>query len=263
MNDSVVVFEHINSATLTASAGSAAGFPLTNLQDGRIATQWKAGANTINQTLVIELPSPNYMAHIFFVNHNFYALGVGNITVSYSSDGISYSGDTVIPVLNPEPLSLDLVSAVKKYAKISFNKASGSLSVAPAIGLIYLGRKASLPLYLNNPKRGLKAEIIRDESLSGLRFRSAPFAERQFWSLDYNVNVQKNWEIQRWIKGIGVGLHPFWIKDMDDHWHFVGLDVDSVESGSKGNVSFDYRNLRITEERVGASIQLPGGYTAT
>jgi hypothetical protein len=77
------------------------------------------------------------------------------------------------------------------------------------------------------------------------------------------VNVQKNWEIQRWIKGIGVGLHPFWIKDMDDHWHFVGLDIDSVESSSKGNISFDYRNLRISEERVGASIQLPGGYTAS
>jgi hypothetical protein len=261
MNDSVVVFEHINSATLTASAGSAADYPLTNLQDGRIATQWKSGANTINQTLIIELPSPIYIAHIFFVNHNFFALGVSNITVSYSSDGVTYTGEIAIPSLNPDPLSLDLTSAVKKYTKITFNKASGSLSTQPMIGMIFLGRKANLPLYLNNPKRGLKAEIVRDESLSGLRFRSSSFAERQTWALDYSVKQLNNSEILRWLKGIGVGLHPFWIKDMDDNWHFVGLDTDSVEGSSKGNVSFDYRNLRISEERVGKLIQLPGGYS--
>jgi hypothetical protein len=128
--------------------------------------------------------------------------------------------------------------------------------------MIFTGKKAALPLYLNNPKRGLKADLTRDESLSGLRYRVATKAERQTWKLDYGaLKVTDHSEVFRWMRGIGVGLHPFWFRDMDDNWHFVGYDGDAAESGSKGNVIFDMRNIQLSEERVGIPMALPGSYT--
>ncbi|MBI2428729.1 MAG: hypothetical protein HYV29_08045, partial [Ignavibacteriales bacterium] len=147
----------------------------------------------------------------------------------------------------------------KESHRLKFNKGS-DLTVEPMIGMIFLGHPASLPLYLNNPKRGLKVDLIRDEALSGLRYVSASTAERQTWKLDWTLKKLPNSDFWRWLKSVRSGVHPFWIRDMDDHWHFVRNDFDSVESGSKGNVSFDWRNIQVSEERVGIPIELPGGY---
>jgi len=263
MNNFVVVFERIDDATLTASAGTAAGFPLSNLQDGRYGTQWKSGGLAAAQTLKIAPSISRVTSCMLIANHNFASLGLTSLVIEGSDDGFASDVATLatITTFTDDPIYADGFAVDKDMHRLKFNKGS-NLSTYPMIGMIFLGSPAELPLYSNKPKRGLKADITRDESLSGLRFRSSSVLPRQTWKLDLGaLKVAKNYEVQRWMKGVGVGLHPYWMRDMDGNWHFVANDFDQVEGGANGNVIFDYRNLQISEERPGASILLPGNYT--
>lgn len=260
MNDSLIVFERIDTATLTASAGSDANYPLVNLQDGRYATQWKAGADTINQTLGIEFAADRRCTSILILNHNFNSLGTSSIRLQIFEAGI-WEDAVEIPASASNPLFVTGFDATGKPWRLIFMKAAGALAQIPTIGMIFLGHPTTLPLYLNNPKRGLKVDLIRDQSISGLRYVSASNAERQTWKFDWSLKRQPNADFYRWLESVQIAVHPFWFRDMDDHWHFGRNDFDTVESGSKGNVSFDWRNIQISEERVGIPIELPGGFT--
>lgn len=253
MNNSIIVFERIDAATLAASAGSDADYPLTNLQDGRHATLWKGGGTAQNQTL--RSTETKTIDSILIANHNLAALELTSLKIRDVTSDI----ETIVSF--PDPLYVELSSAPEGFVEFGFMKGS-ALTAAPQIGMIFTGKKCALPLYLNNPKRGLKADLIRDEALSGLRYRAATRAERETWKLDYGALKQSEIaEGFRWLRGIGAGLHPFWFRDMDGYWHFVGLDGDGAESAGKGNVSFDLRNIQLSEERVGVQMELPGGYT--
>lgn len=254
MNDSIIVFERIDAATLASSAGTDAAYPLTNLKDGRYGTQWKSGGTTDNQILTsTESKTTN---SFLIAHHNLATLGLTSLYVF----GTGFDPIAVITSF-PDPLYAEFTSLALSDIKFQFVKGS-ALSAAPQIGMIFTGRKASLPLYLNNPKRGLKADIITDEALSGLRYKTTTKADRQTWKLDYGaLKLIDHSEVFRWMRGIGVGLHPFWFRDMDDNWHFVSYDADAAESGSKGNLIFDMRNIQLSEERVGIPMVLPGGYT--
>jgi hypothetical protein len=263
MNDCVLVFDRIDDATLTASAGTATGYPLVNLQDGRFRTQWKSGGVAAGQTLKVERAVVKPVSSILIANHNLASLGLTSLTIEGSDDDFATDVTTLatISVFSGDPIYSDGFLYDKASHRLKFNKGS-NLSVAPQIGMIFLGTSAVLPLILNNPKRGLKADITRDESLSGLRFRSSSYLPRQSWKIDFGaLKAVNNSEIHRWLNDVGVGLHPYWMKDMDDNWHFVGNDFDTMEGGAKGNVAFDYRNIQISEERVGVTINLPGGYS--
>jgi hypothetical protein len=258
MNNSMIVFERIDIATLTASAGSDADYPLTNLQDGRYATQWKADAETQDQTLEIEHAIARVTNSILIANHNLNSLGLTSLEIKGWHGGVIKT-ITSFPEMIYEEWDDDDATDTNL---LTFKKAS-ALSAAPMIGMIFIGRKVELPLYLNNPKRGLKSTLVRDESLSGLPFRAATHPERQTWKLAYGALKQSEIaEVFRWLRGIGMGLHPFWLRDMDDNWHFVGYDADAAESGAKGDVIFDLQNVQLSEERVGITMALPGSYTA-
>jgi hypothetical protein len=261
MNDSTLVFERIDTAVLTASAGTDASYPLTNLQDGRHGTQWMANANTIDQTLQIVFGAARKCTSLLVANHNFNSLGADSVDLEYY-DGAVWTLLKTLGSLLPDPIYVNGFDQTRTTFRLIFNKDAGTLSAKPTVGMIFLGQEAALPLYLNNPKRGLKADIVRDESLSGLRFRSSPYEPRQTWKIDFGaLKAVNNHQIWRWLDGVGVGLHPYWLKDMDDNWHFVGNDFDSLDGGSKGNVAFDFRNIQISEERPGAPVSLPGNYT--
>lgn len=260
MNDSIICFERIDDAILTASAGSDPTYPLTNLQDGRYATQWISGAPTGNQTLTIQLPAARAIDYLFLANHNLAATNVSYLDFEFSNDGSTWSSPIGVAG-SVDPFFVILAAGTNSYIRMTFVK-TGSLSVPPQIGMIFVGKQANLPLYLNNPKRGLKSNIIRDESLSGLPYRAVTSPERQTWALDYGalkkIDIS---EAFRWLRGIVVGLYPFWFKDMDDNWHFVGYDADLASSAGKGNVMFDLKGVQLSEERVGIPMNLPGGFT--
>jgi hypothetical protein len=264
MSNPIIVFRRIDTATLTASAGSDASYPLTNLQDGRWATQWMSGDTTDGQTLLIDFLAYRNCSSLLCANHNFSSLGCTSIKLQYDLDdnvGFVTPVDVVANLSISEPSFNQFVGANRRYWRLQFNKGS-ALTSAPKIGMIFLGNAANLPLFSNNPKRGLKGIITRDESLSGLSFASSPYSPRQTWKIDWGVlKSANNYDVWRWLNGVGIGLYPFWFKDIDDNWHFVRILQDSVEGNAKGNVIFDFKGLQFVEERVGVSIQLPGGYT--
>jgi len=259
MNNSAICFERIDDAILTTSAIGDGLNPLSNLKDGRYATQWKSGATDANQWIKFQFPVARTIDYLFLANHNLAATGISWLNLEFSNDGTTWASPIAISG-TADPFFVALSAVTSLYLRVTFVKAS-ALSVAPQIGMIFVGKQVQLPLYLNNPKRGLKSNIIRDESLSGLPFRAVTSAERQTWAIDYGAMKQiEISEAFRWLRGIVVGLHPFWFKDMDDNWHFVGYDVDSAASAGKGNVMFDLKSVRLSEERVGIPMNLPGGF---
>lgn len=200
------------------------------------------------------------MNSIFISNHNFTNLGVDQIDLEYWNG----SAWTFLAVISPadDPIFKDGLNQTRTDFRLKFNKASGSLSNPPQCGLIYIGEEAVLPLYLNEPKRGLNIDIVTDMSLSGLPFASASTLPRQTWKLDFGaMKAADNYQSWRWLNTVGIGLHPFWIKDMDGHWHFVRIRGNSFATSANGNVVFDLKNIQLEEERVGAKIELSAGYS--
>jgi len=260
MNNSTIIYGLINYATLTASAGSDSGHPLTNLQDGRYYTQWQSGDNSQNQTLIVLFGSARDVNYLFFANHNLASLGLDGITIESSNDGVTWNSwaSASGPYVDPFyfPISLRNLLGVR----LTFAKDT-ALSAAVQIGMIFIGYQVTLPLYLNLPKRGLKIDLVRDEALSGLRYVASTAPERQTWELNYGSFKQPQIaQIFNWLRTVGVGLHPFWFQDMDENWHFLRCDNDAFGSAGKGNLFFDLKSLQMSEERVGIGMTIPGGY---
>lgn len=260
MSDCIVVFERVDNTTITASAGDDSSNPSSNLKDGRYATKWVSDDDLNGQTLQFVFPVARKVTSALFANHNFNSLGADTVELEYHN-GTSWVSLGSL-VLADEPIYFSGFDQTRTQFRLKFNRAAGRLGTEPFLGMAFLGQEAQLPIYLNNPKRGLKADIVRDESLSGLKFRASAADPRETWRIEFGaLRSAKNAELWRWWKGIGVGLHPFWFRDMDEHWHFVGADMDAVDSAGLGNASFKWANILLSEERVGQTTKLPGGYT--
>lgn len=224
---------------------------MSNLKDRRYATQWMSNSSANNQEIRF---GPLVAKSMLIANHNF--ANLNNIYIEYNN-GQNWITVTTYSSFT-DPLWVDL-SSVSSYVvwRIRFNT-----SVAPMIGMIFLGLDARPNLYLNQFQRGIQNVTSVDESLSGLVYGSQTRAEREVWSLDMSsLKAAQNADMARLLRTIQGQLYPFWFCDMDGNWHFVRSQVDTPMAESNGNVTFQFKSLQFAEERIGISLNLPGGYT--
>ena len=258
MKPNVMMCDGLEAATLTASGGSATGYPLTHLQDRRYATQWKSGATTANQTLEVQVPNPGLVDSLLIANHNLTATGISSLRLDWY-DGDNWNVSNTLTDF-PDPLFVTEVHGGDKH-RLVFVKTS-ALSAAPQLGMLMLGKRVELPLHSNSPERGPEADVEVDESISGLRFGSSVRAHRERFNLSLNVlKTLDHAEFCRLHKTVNGREKPFWWRDMDLNWHFVRLDRNHLPSVSRGNLFFAVRQLEMSEERVGTTLNLPGGYS--
>lgn len=205
MSAPIFVFEGLRNATITASAGSATGYPTTHLQDDRYDSLWKAGSNTQNQTLMGQFAAAKNLDCMHIANHNLANLGLTSLDIETSTNGTDWTQALSLTSF-PDPLYSALTSISRAYARLKFVKSS-ALSAAPQIGLVYIGARADMPLYSNSPERGLQGDAIVAESMSGLRYASTLHADRESWKIDFGrctVANLLNWA--RLVRGVN-GMH--------------------------------------------------------
>ena len=256
----IFIYENVNNATLTASAGSATNYPLTNLQDDRYATQWKSGAKTQNQTLTAQFSSAINMDCVLICNHNFASLGITLLRIEYSNYGDDWF-EVAIVASYTDPLFVSFTSASKAYIRLTFYK-SGQLNVEPQIGMLYIGKAIEMPLYANNPERGVSSDAVVAESLSGLKYSSSLHGVREQWKLDFaKCPTSSLYSFMKLIVGVNGMQYPFWFRDMDGNWHFVRFKKNYLPFVGVGNVNFPFKGIELEEERVGNTINLPGNYS--
>lgn len=248
------LFEALEGATLTASAGSDANFPLTNLQDRRHSTQWKSGGTTNNQTLTMDLVTARAVDSILIANHNLTATGITSLEIRYSTDNFVADNNlaATITSFSGDPIYASFTSQTKRYWRLVFVKAT-ALSVAPQIGMIFIGKVVTLPRYLIRPKYGLKTETEVEYSMSGLRYSSQLFAEREVWVIRISgLNAIERSEFFRFNKTVRGALHPYWFRDGSSVWHLVALKQDLLPADDVA-AWHDLPDLEMEEERVGIS----------
>jgi hypothetical protein len=226
------ICDRIDAATLTASAGSDASYPLTNLKDGRYATQWKSGGTTDNQTLTIDYGASYHgMDSILICNHNLNSLGLTGLQLLDSSNALIKS-----ITLTSNLIYAEWVEDFYNLVKLKFIKGS-ALSAAPQIGMIFLGQKIDLPGTVNNPKKGFATVTDMDESLSGLTFATQVTAgkyTRKFTPA--GLTSAEETDFIRLLNTISNRLHPFFLRDTDGNWNFVRLGQDTVEWANRSEI---------------------------
>jgi len=263
----IFAFEGIRTATLTASHGSEAGYPTTNLQDDRYYTQWMSASDAINQLLTIDFGSgiTRAMDYVLIANHNFASLGLRYLTFSVKAYLGSWEDQVVLdPGLITDPLLVSFPASIaRRYLGIYFDKEGGSeLNEAPELGMVLTGTKATMSLYSNNPERGLQSDAVVSESMSKLRYSSSMGADREAWKLDFSkLTTTQLYHFMRLIRAVNGMQYPFWFCDMDGNWHFVRFKKDYLPLIGKGNVAFQAKGIEFDEERVGIAMNLPGGNT--
>ncbi|MDP1675653.1 MAG: hypothetical protein Q8L88_02215 [Bacteroidota bacterium] len=219
----IFICDRIDLATLTASAGSDASYPLTNLKDGRYATQWKSGATTQNQTLTITHQSIMSPDCILIVNHNFNTLGLTSLELQ--NDAGSLKTIASFPSVIFETIS----TFNESFLLLKFNKGS-ALSAIPAVGMIFIGSQVELPGIINNPKKGFATVTDLDESLSALTFATQVTDGKytRKFTLDGLTSAEET-DFIRLLNTISNRLHPFFLRDTDGNWNFVRLGQDAVD----------------------------------
>ena len=260
MSNPIFVFEGVRTATLTASAGSATGYPTTNLQDDRYATLWKSGSTAQNQDFKAQFAAAKNIDCALIANHNLASLGLTSLDIETSPDGSTWTLAVSLTSF-PDPLYSAFTVVSKAYARLKFVKSS-ALSAAPQIGLLYLGAKAAISLYNNAPERGLQGDAVVAESMSGLRYASSMRADRESWKIDFGrLSTLQAYDFARLVRAVNGIQYPFWFCDMDGNWHFVRFKKNYLPLVGKGNVIFAARGIEFDEERVGIAMSLPGSYT--
>lgn len=247
-------FKGLEGTILTASAGSDVDFPLTNLQDRRHSTQWKSGGTTDNQTLTMDSSAPRAVDTVLIANHNLAATGITSLEVRYSTDNFVADDQLAVSITSftGDPIHSSNTEQNKRYWRLKFVK-GGPLIVAPQIGMIFIGKVVTLPRYSIRPRYGLKTETEVEYSMSGLRYSSQLFAEREVWIIRINgLSSSERTEFFRFNRVVRGALHPFWFRDGGSAWHLVALSKDLIPADDVA-AWHDLPDLEMEEERVGIS----------
>jgi len=260
----IFIHDGVRSATLSASSGSLTGYPLTNLQTDIYSSLWQSANNSNNQTLQAYFGSTaKAVSSVFIAHHNLNNLGLTALNIELSNDGSTWGSTYSVNLNNTvgDPLYIIITPAYANYIRLRFT-GSSPLSSFPFIGMLYFGVQSNMPLYSNNPERGLQSVATVATALSGQRYGSSVYADRESWKIDFGgCHAADNDSFMRLIRNANGMQYPFWFCDMDGNWHFCRFKKNYMPYLGKGNIVFPLNGIEFDEERVGLPMLLPGGYT--
>lgn len=235
MNPIILYKNYLANNTLAVTS-TASGYSANNLIDWRTYTKWKASSSADqnidafveNDQAYLELAEGGWLETeggyleledgvapdaLFIFNHNLYTIGA-TITVQYSADGGStytdlYSFDAatdnaILKTFNESDIK------ISQYWRIKLS----SMSAAPEIGVLMLGKKMEFPYPPDNqviPKQEsmkLASEISQEGHLLGT-------------VLAYNaIQINHKWSyiLRTWIEG---HFEQFWNSHAKFNYPFV------------------------------------------
>ncbi len=154
------LYESVSDATVSASAGSAAGYDITNIQDPNPNVIWKSPAATNNQTVVAQFAAARAVDTVIIDGINGSALSRASLVLwlQSSPDGaawtnqVGFAGGTLANVTR---LKQEIASVSQPYWRLIFIDSAGALLAAPEIGSLYLGTRFEPDIpYNESPDHG-------------------------------------------------------------------------------------------------------------
>jgi hypothetical protein len=145
MSNIKFLYDGIESAAVSASAGSQAGYDVTNIQDRNPNIVWKSPAFTIGQTLLIVLTTARDVNSVIIDGINAGSLNTATATIRLqsSTNGTAWTDRKVFAtadMANATRLYTEFISVNAAYWRLVFNDSS-ILMNKPEIGSILLGTR--------------------------------------------------------------------------------------------------------------------------
>lgn len=241
MQDPIILYDNRLEDGTPIASSTASGYDVLNLKDFRDYTYWKANNTTTPCYITVDCGSAQDADCLGILKHNFNTISA-SISVECSSD--NFSGDTTVALSAFSPSS-DLVifktftNQNKRYWRLKIN---GSLSAAPYMAVLMIGKKLDVPFPLKAPfspaVEGIEAETSRSKTghILGtvLKYRSISIKAtiiRPTWTWMFNTFKPV------WDSHISQLKPFFWAWDYDDYPNDVYLVVWKKSSKYKTPLS--------------------------
>lgn len=210
--------------SFTASAGSHASFPLTNLKSYFADERWRSGGTSDQQTLIIDFGSAKARNFWAIDQHNWQTAMNGQDPGVRLQVGTTDDGNFASPIHVDEwPLLLqqgvrEFSTQTKRYWRLLFDNGQ-TLAAAPELGQIFIDARFDFGFEYDIPWRFNDSEFrtLRRIALDGRIRTVQQFGGRRTASLKLSaLDAAKRTEFQSWIKDIARGSgRPFYILDAD------------------------------------------------
>lgn len=237
MSNVKFLYEGLEGATLTASAGTASGYDVENVKDRNPNTLWIANANTNNQTFKAQLASSRAVDTVIIdgINASALASGTASIKVQSSTDNSTWTDRYTFndaALSGNTRLKCEFVSASALYWRLLFNDSVGSMAVAPQIGSILLGTRfePTIP-YDSDPEHGEEFDTVRSRALDKTPYGSQTVSDgieqwkKMKWS-SVDSTIQNGFlKLNHNTRG---KLRAFYFIDTDDVIYLVVMVADAV-----------------------------------
>lgn len=225
----------LSTYTITASAGEAAGFPVSNLKTYYPDQKWKSGASTNGQTLAIDFGSAVAKDSLMMDSGNWF----DSITIVLeAADDAAFTVNLVTPIANVAdggtPITSDTTRSVyhfssvtKRYWRLRYSNAGG---ITPEIGQLFICARMDMPYTYDFPyKKGNPAFITAEAvALDGRIRTSQAYGGRTL--NEFNFSLVNDAARTAWITFMSTvrgKLFPFYFLDADGSTIYYGnLDAD-------------------------------------
>jgi hypothetical protein len=237
MSNVKFLYEALETATFTASAGTATGYSLDNLADRNPNSKWRANAATNPQTLTIELATARAVNTVILDGHNILTAANDqlDLKIEHSENGSSWTEATALTQGDPGMNAITIFefsSVTKKYWRVVLSQNTGDFAAAPEVGNAFLGTRFE-------PAVPYNSEVDRGEKFATTIVRaldSTPYASQRI------PDGIETWKNLKWgnvsdaiangfialntaVRGSG---RPFYFIDTDDVARLVMLVGDTI-----------------------------------
>lgn len=219
MENPKMLAQDLSRYTLTATSTNAS-YPLTNLQTYFAADEWRSDSTAADQYLNIDLGAARNVSAIVIGTHNFDLLGADKVSL-YGATAANYS-DEVKEVddlaVATDPNWFPFTQVTKRYWRIKFALAVGSLSVEPALGNLYLGDELefSSQYEFGAVQDDAEFQTTKAVNLSGEIRAAQAIGGRGVYELRFMLQDDTlRSDYQTFMKLCRGGLRPFYFLDSD------------------------------------------------
>jgi hypothetical protein len=237
MSNVKFLYEGCETASFTASAGTATGYDIDNLANRNPGSIWRSGAVTDGQTLTIDLGVARVANTVILGGHNMLTAPNDqlDLKVEHSDNGSSWTEAASLTQGDPGLAAIaiyEFSSVTKRYWRIVFDQNTGDFAAAPEVGNIFIGTRFE-PVYPYD------TPVDRSEKFSTAITRaldSTPYMVQRL------VDGIESWKGLKWtncsdaIANAFIALNttvrgrfrPFYFIDVDNTARLVMLSGDTV-----------------------------------
>ena len=233
----------LSTYTITASAGEAAGFPVSNLKTYFPDQKWKTAALTDNQTLTIDFGSAVTADALVLDQHNF--LNDNNIIFEAATDSGFTTGVVQVStdLIADTPIASEnndlgtgntrsiyhFASMSKRYWRLKF-QAGGAPGLTWELGQIFICARMDMPYTYDFPYKKGNPSFVTAEAvaLDGRIRTSQAYGGRTLNEFKFSlINDAARTAWITFISTVRGKLFPFYFLDADGSTMYYGhLDAD-------------------------------------